>query len=264
MKVENVYYLLKDLGVTAHCAEEEKTERTAEIVLDYCCDRGAHFSDFLGIIAQQRYANAEDMREFVQELFKQYDTDRSGSLETSEMCLLLVQLNLQPRTPQEQTEIAEIMLEADGDGSGHIEMEELLTMMQRIQERLTHILRTLEIEKCEALGFSRRRIHQLRAAFDTLDPQASGSLNLTQIEHALQLMKWHTTKKKLDKLLLDADDDGSGTLEFMALMKAIEEDIFADSIAAEDKEKKEPVLRNAGRELTPLQQKRASLKIQDK
>merc|ERR1711933_533259 len=124
----------------------------------------------------------ERRSEEVLALFASHDKDKSGSLDMREVCSIICELGLQPRSIREQEGIAEMLDEIDRDGSGTLEFDELMIMVQRISEKLQQLQRVSEDLRGQELHFSETQIEKLRKAFVTLDVDHSGYLSIDEVE----------------------------------------------------------------------------------
>jgi len=92
------------------------------------------------------------------------------------------------------------------------------------------ISRTMESKLAQKLGFDKRTEISLRQAFERLDPAGNGVMTFTAAEKAVGLMGWNIKPQKLRKIIMEADQDDSGKLdysEFLQFMRSIEEEIAA-------------------------------------
>ena len=72
-------------------------------------------------------AGESELREKLRPLFDQFDEDGSGSVSTDEVGKMAKSLNMEMSPGQ----LEELMIEADPDGSGEIEFEELVTVLKK-------------------------------------------------------------------------------------------------------------------------------------
>eukprot|EP00931_Biecheleriopsis_adriatica_P025894 TRINITY_DN15809_c0_g2_i1.p1 TRINITY_DN15809_c0_g2~~TRINITY_DN15809_c0_g2_i1.p1 ORF type:complete len:919 (+),score=199.07 TRINITY_DN15809_c0_g2_i1:105-2861(+) len=186
------------------------------------------FAEFLDVVRTFRSMEMDDKMEMVQTLFNQFDHDRSGDLSIKEICIILIDLQMQPKSLLEQEAISQLIDEADADGSGHLNVHELLVLVQRITERVAELQRQDQNMKAKALGFSLKQANTLRRAFDALDGSGDGFLGVSEVEHAMVLMEWYVSPAKLNKIIDEVDSDGSGQLdfiEFLGLMRRVDDEI---------------------------------------
>eukprot|EP00929_Paragymnodinium_shiwhaense_P050364 TRINITY_DN2534_c2_g1_i2.p1 TRINITY_DN2534_c2_g1~~TRINITY_DN2534_c2_g1_i2.p1 ORF type:complete len:1009 (-),score=206.22 TRINITY_DN2534_c2_g1_i2:56-3082(-) len=214
---------------SAYC-EAGLCRTSKDIVAEVLGSQGdeINFPAFLRIVEQLRTQDRKMWEADVQTLFARYDADRSGSLDLKETFGLLADLGVQPRTPQEQESIAELLEECDADGSGQLEPEELLHMVQQIGERWTHMQRKQENDIGRSLGFQPRQLNALRHAFEELDSDGSGLLDLSEAEKAMELSGWRVPRAHLLKIIEELDEDETCVLNFplfLKFMRRAEEDM---------------------------------------
>merc|ERR1712151_1454919 len=93
------------------------------------------------------------------------------------------------------------------------------------------------------LGFTRTEVYMLRNSFEMLDIDGGGVLGFSEVERAVQLMGWRIPHAKLQKMVQDVDDDGSGELdfgEFLPFMRRVEQEFIDAGIPLEKKEETAP------------------------
>lgn len=231
--VEEVMGLLADFGITSQTTSIPKG-RLQELTLAFMvqvADGGKiAFPWLLMLIRSLRKTVMEERSEDIRTLFNLYDKDRSEQLEMKEICSILVDMNLQPKSADEQQGIAELLEEVDSDGSGTLSFEETLAITIRCGERISQLQRLAEHLKAEALGFSKKECFELRRAFEALDTEGHGYLNTSEVHRAVHWMQWRVSDFKLTQLLEDIDEDRSGTTdfsEFLELMRRVDDDLKA-------------------------------------
>jgi len=228
---EEALELLSEFGCLQ--GSERARKRTEEVLaksLETEDEGELTFPNILFLVRMVRRLEIEARSDDVRALFVTYDTDRSGELDLKEICNILLDLNLQPKSPQEQIGIAELIEEVDVDGSGQLNYEEVTNLAQRIAERLTQLQRATENRRAESLGFSRKTACQLRHAFEALDSSGLGYLGASEAEHAVQLMGWRVSNARFTKLVDDANHDDSRRLDFMEflwMMRHVEDEMIS-------------------------------------
>lgn len=200
----------------------------SEVIVSEATGQDITFPEFLSVIRRLRAAAMRSKLEEVVALFNRYDVDKSEELDVKEVCSILVELGLQPKTSLEQDNIAQLIEEVDVDGSGQLNLMELLHMVQRIEERLVQLQRESENQHAVSLGFQPKTTAALRRAHEVLDTSHNGYLGTAEVERAVQLMGWRVTAKKVQRLLEEVDADGSGQLdfkEFLVFMRKVEDEV---------------------------------------
>jgi len=190
--------------------------------------------------------------ESVSLLFQSYDKNRSGELEMKDVCCIIQELGMQPRTQEEQEAIGELLEDVDEDGSGTLHLEELLNMCVRIAERRAQFQRDAENAKAASLNLSRHQKYELRRAFDTLDADASGELNLSEVITAVHkyMAQWNLPEYIIKKIFREVDEDQSGSvdfIEFMELMARIDAEVV--KLLEDEDNKKEKKLQQEVKEV---------------
>merc|ERR1711871_1537071 len=70
------------------------------------------------------------------------------------------------------------------------------------------------------------QVTQLRTAFETLDPEGHGSLQVGEVREVLRLLRRNLDADEMRYLFTHLDEDGSGELEFsefLRLMRMVED-----------------------------------------
>jgi len=150
-------------------------------------------------------------------LFKSYDTDRSGSLDLDEFraCLDGMDLHLTP------AEVLALMTAADTDGSGHVDMDEFTefcTHNLMHLEREKHI-RSLQLHmkkqtKAIADKSGEEQERRLRDLFALADEDESGYLSLDELAQVFNSLDLALTEFQLQVLLSEADGNGDGKIAY--------------------------------------------------
>jgi len=255
---KEVVHLLSEFGIVngLHGSEaKDRMERELHIFLGEMHGKDENNSDeadiemnfawFLQFLKNLRKASMDSSYESVSILFQAYDKNRNGELEMKDVCSIIQELGMQPRTHAEQEAIGELLEDVDEDGSGTLHLEELLNMCVRIAERRAQFQRNAENAKAESLNLSRHQKYELRRAFDTLDADASGELNLSEVITAVHkyMAQWNLPPYQIRQIFMEVDEDGNGSvdfIEFMELMARIDAEVKL--LEDEDNNKKEKKL----------------------
>ncbi|CAJ1437846.1 unnamed protein product, partial [Effrenium voratum] len=148
-----------------------------ELVQGYLADAADHtlpFHRFLCVVQDLRVLGMEEKAETVEALFNHYDRDHSGLLTIKDVCLLLMDLGIQPKSLAEQEAMAQLIEEADSDGKGELAVSQLLLLVQRILERMGELNRQELVRRAEGIGFTLRQAHSLWETFEALDASQDG------------------------------------------------------------------------------------------
>ncbi|OLP98221.1 Proline/betaine transporter [Symbiodinium microadriaticum] len=169
---ENEADSLQFLELNAGMSIEKKlqAEEIIEWYLNASEDHTLSFSRFLSVVKRLRTLGMDE--KMVESLFNHYDRDRSGKLTIKE-------------------NMAQLIEEADSEGSGHLNVNELLLLVQRINERIAELDRMEILKKAQALNFTRKQASTLRETFEELDEDREGlvPINQAEVEQALAKMR---------------------------------------------------------------------------
>lgn len=147
------------------------------------------------------------------EFYQMYDLDGDGTLNFSEITFLIKDLGLMPRNPSERKCVEDIFRGVDADGDETFSFTEFLELMQRVR----CLLQDLHLaEQTELFNISDRE----RTGFLTIANVSSLLSSLGVVPHS------RGEQEELAGLVLSADEDGSGTInfeEFQVLCQRIQE-----------------------------------------
>ena len=133
----------------------------------------------------------EEQVENFQKAFYIFDKDGDGSISTHELATVMRSLGMNP-TNQELIQLIE---EVDADGNGTLDFTEFLTLMnQNMKEAVTK--------------------EELMDTFRVLDLDGNGEITAVELRHVLTSIGEKLTEKEMDGLILEADVDGDGTINF--------------------------------------------------
>jgi len=168
-------------------------------------------------------AGIEDMMEgFEKEeakataLFKQYDADSSGTLETAELKTLLDTLELPLEEEQYQKYVQAMFKSCDADGSGRIEFREFMKLFRKIF--VDKVRQANHSKKMQNQFMNDALIQEQRELFFRYDEDNSGEIELGEFRKALE----SEGKLKVDddhwedviaELKVDEDHDGKITFD---------------------------------------------------
>jgi Ca2+-binding EF-hand superfamily protein len=148
---------------------------------------------------------------YFRKMFNMFDTDHSGAIGFFEMKNLTKHLGVEMTDEALRTSMERI----DENGNGDLEFEEFVrwlaeagtqgdefaVLKSKIRAQGTRPLSNAQIEK----------LHEVFKHFDTDD---SGSIDVTELGNVFQAMGQAMTTDELEALMKQADDDGSGEMEF--------------------------------------------------
>ncbi|KAH6664159.1 EF-hand protein [Halenospora varia] len=133
------------------------------------------------------------------EAFSLFDKDGNGEITAKELGTVMKSLGLNAS----DSELQDMINEADADNDGTIDFPEFLTLMA---------LKTKETDFEE----------EMREAFKVFDHDNSGSISITELRHVMVSIDNTLTDSQIDEMMKEADLDGDGTIdykEFVLIMK---------------------------------------------
>jgi len=192
------------------------------------------FPEFLKHVCDVKTFIFEISKEDLIDKFHELDKDRSGALSTQELDQLLFELGITPKNPQEQAVIRELIEEVDDDDDvGSISFGEFVKFYQRTKETLTYNEFERDKEIARNLGFRSEEIDAFYDAWDLLDVDGSGGLDIVELRGAMNLLHKYVSAEVLRTQFESVDKDGSGYLEFREFLHIMhmflqKEGLFAD------------------------------------
>jgi len=223
LDMEEVKEFIAEVGLMpANKRERDMVDSNCE-EMEQLCDGDFNFKQVLLLTQKLRRTSIENSRGEMRRLFMSYDKDRSGELSFGEVSKVLGDMGLTPSNRQQQEEIARMMEEADDDGSMELTFEEFLRLQQMITEKLKAMQREYEKEQAFEMLFTEDQLADLRNAFDVLDQDGSGSLDVSEVRRALQLMGKKVTSDRLRELMSQIEGEGreTGELDFIGFMTLV-------------------------------------------
>lgn len=218
---EETMAALNDIGLLPKTRAERAEIEDLCQKLDTDCDKQFCFREFLVLMSRAKIMIREKRQADLQALFEAYDSDGSGELGSTEIVKIIEDFGIQPKTREEQDQIKEVLQEVDEDGSGSLEFNEFQTLIQRILVRLQRMQRDNELRVAKELGFSTQQLKEYHKAFDTLDPEGGGHLNISSIRQVLRMLHMNVSSDELRVVFQELDEDKSGFLEFSEFLKFI-------------------------------------------
>ena len=76
-------------------------------------------------------AISDDQRAKLKAAFDSFDADNSGSMDTSELSVLMRRMGYEPS----DDELKKVLAEVDADGSGEIDFDEFLVLVKKVAEK---------------------------------------------------------------------------------------------------------------------------------
>lgn len=158
---------------------------------------------------EQRFSEKE-LRYF-RKMFDMFDTDHSGAIGFYEMKNLTKHLGVE----MDDDTLRDSMNAIDENGNGDLEFDEFVLWLAQASDRgdAFAVLKS----KIRAQGtrpLSNAQIERLHDVFKHFDTDGSGSIDVDELGEVFRAMGQDLSKDELDALMRQADDDGSGEMEF--------------------------------------------------
>ena len=128
------------------------------------------------------------------DLFTSIDADGGGEIDASELKSLLESLG----RPISSAEAKKLIDQVDSDGTGTVDFEEFLKL----------------IAKESADEKTKDPVVEAHRIFDTFDKDHSGSIDFSELKQAMQSLGQTLSDEDLTKMMREADDDGTGEIDF--------------------------------------------------
>jgi Ca2+-binding EF-hand superfamily protein len=135
----------------------------------------------------------DQVKEF-KELFDSLDQDGGGVIDVDELAELFASLGVKVS----KDKVKEMFAEVDEDGSGEIDFEEFLVL----------------VAKQVAEDGKKDPYTEAMKAFAMFDTDGSGTIDASELGSALKAMGHNVSEAEIKEMLLQADDDGTGEIEF--------------------------------------------------
>jgi len=142
----------------------------------------------------------EQIEEF-REAFALFDKDGDGSITTKELGTVMRSLGQNPT----EAELQDMINEVDADGSGTIDFNEFLAMMEK------KALNSGDTEE------------ELKEAFKVFDKDGNGFISAAELRHVMTNLGEKLTDEEVEEMIREADMDGDGQVnydEFVKMMLA--------------------------------------------
>jgi Ca2+-binding EF-hand superfamily protein len=161
-----------------------------------------------------------DVENIVRDLFQRYDEDNSKSLDPREFKTLMT--DLQNRMGFPPDEIYRFLAEADQNADGMIEYEEFIPLALQIVQSIyakkaleAHVDHVEQQAQTLVHGMSRDELTScVQTMFEEIDVDGTGLLSRTQFVQALQGMELGLTRKELNAIMFQVDEDQDGFVSY--------------------------------------------------
>ena len=148
---------------------------------------------------------------YFRKMFDMFDTDHSGAIGFFEMKNLTKHLGVE----MDDDALRESMDRIDENGNGDLEFDEFLMWLSEASNQADEF--AVLKSKIRAQGtrpLSNTQIERLREVFNHFDADGSGSIDTEELGHVFEAMGQKLSEADLNALMKQADDDGSGEMEF--------------------------------------------------
>nr|UKO95431.1 troponin c [Demodex canis] len=137
--------------------------------------------------------------QMLRKAFDMFDREKKGYIACNMVSTILRTLG----QTFEESDLQQLIIEIDADGSGQLEFDEFLTLTARF----------LVEEDAEAMQ------EELREAFRLYDKEGNGYIKTSDLREILRALDDKLTADELDEMIAGIDTDGSGTVDFDEFME---------------------------------------------
>nr|QGQ62242.1 Troponin C [Demodex folliculorum] len=137
--------------------------------------------------------------QMLRKAFDMFDREKKGYIACNMVSTILRTLG----QTFEESDLQQLIIEIDADGSGQLEFDEFLTLTARF----------LVGEDAEAMQ------EELREAFRLYDKEGNGYIKTSDLREILRALDDKLTADELDEMIAEIDTDGSGTVDFDEFME---------------------------------------------
>lgn len=219
---EEVHQVVRENNLLPHNHAEKEGLEVA-ITETQRLDGQFGFREFLLLIKRLRSLQ----RQKLHRLFAKFDKDGSGLLSLTEVMTVLYEFGIQARNKSEQHEIRALLEEADEDASGELDFEEFVLLHQRVSDKMKAMQKEADRQLGLKLGFAETDIKDFREAFELLDVDGMGDLDMPAIRTAIEGLNANMRPEELGQIFDTLHvDRKKGTVDFQTflhLMRMIED-----------------------------------------
>lgn len=174
------------------------------------------FRDFLHMVERLR----EILRLDLWRMFQARDPDNTGYLSLAEVAPILTELGVNPKTKDEQYEIRAILDDVDEDGSGEVDFEEFVTLYGMVTSKIHGMQQEAELQVARKHGFNEVQLRHFRDAFEAMDIDGSGGLDIKEVRGALEKLRRNIRAEEMWELFESLGVDPlNGVIEFPSFLK---------------------------------------------
>ncbi|KAL4156670.1 hypothetical protein PRNP1_005699 [Phytophthora ramorum] len=163
--------------------------------------------------AEEKYLgySAQDLA-LAREQFAHYDTDKSGSINASELHKLFTNLGEQLTL----NNVRELIKAVDTDGNGEVDLDEFLHLLRKQQDKNQY-----SASLTLALLFGPEELTKLKQQFMVLDLDGSGAIDEHELQQLVKKLGRRADEFDLPAMLREVDADGSGTIGFNEFLQIV-------------------------------------------
>lgn len=192
------------------------------------------FPKFCSLVAERQAQLQSSQRAYLRQLFKQYDTDGSGSLSAEELIQVFADLQLKPECDDESSAFLDAVVESDVDGSGEIEWAEFEILVQVVRQKISECRREREARIAQQMRLPahvflsfRHVLVALHDAFRQFDHTGCGCVDPDDIPELIFEMGFDKSLTKLRDLIENDETiqdffSKSEEVDFAVLLQIVE------------------------------------------
>lgn len=188
------------------------------------------FPKFCKLVTERQSQFHESERQYLQDLFKQYDGDRSGSLSAEELVKVFADLHVSPERDDERIAFLDAVVESDVDGSGEIEWEEFEILVQAVRSKISQCRREREVRIAQQMRLPthvflnfRHMLVSLHDSFRSLDESNEGAVSAEAVPDVMFELGFDKSLKRIQELCSKDEEIlrlmGSGKVDFAILLQ---------------------------------------------
>ncbi|KAK7040735.1 hypothetical protein VNI00_009641 [Paramarasmius palmivorus] len=201
----------KELGTVMRSLGQNPTEAELQDMINEVDADGngtIDFPEFLTMMA--RKMRDTDSEEEIKEAFKVFDKDGNGYISAAE--LRHVMTNLGEKLTD--TEVDEMIREADVDGDGQINYEDDVV---KVKKGVIQSLFSIGWTSCQYLEMERFSDvwgSEFKEAFALFDKDGDGTITTAELGTVMRSLGQNPSESELQDMINEVDADGDGTIDF--------------------------------------------------
>ena len=196
----------EELGTVMRSLGQNPTDADLQdIINEVDADRDGtiNFNEFLTMMELKRRQSRAEAE--LKEAFQLFDRDSNGLISAEELSHVMKNIDAN----MSDTEIDEMMREADRDGDGQIDYAEFVRMMSPLESPVKRLIEYFE--KLEA---------DIRQAFRLFDRDSNGLISAEELSHVMKNnIDGKMTDNEIDEMMREADSDGDGQIDYREFVK---------------------------------------------